>query len=240
MTPLNILLAPQSLPFAIALGLVAGMLALELLLMLVGGSLMGGEPDVDLDVDPTLDFGADASLDVGADFDLGAEPDAEFGLEEADISGGQGLLSWLGLGEVPFAIWLAGVLTAFGLAGYGIQMAANALIGAPLPLTIAPLVALPVALGLGARLARIIGRLVPKFETTAISHRSYGGRRGVITVGTARRGHPAQARFTDGHGNTHYVMVEPLHDDQTFARGSEIAILRLQDGTLRAIGLDDA
>ncbi|MEM7505910.1 MAG: hypothetical protein AAF415_04135 [Pseudomonadota bacterium] len=52
MTPLDILLAPQSLPFAIALGIVAGMLAIELALTMVGGSLMGGDGDFGLDQTP--------------------------------------------------------------------------------------------------------------------------------------------------------------------------------------------
>jgi len=144
------------------------------------------------------------------------------------------------LGEVPFAIWLAGFLTAFGLVGYTLQGVLNGVLGAPLPALFASLIAFVPALAISARFARFIGKIMPKLETTAISSRSYGGRRGVITVGTARRGNPAQARLTDGYGNTHYTMVEPMNDDDAFPQGTEIATIRLSDGSLRAIRIDDA
>ncbi len=222
-------------PFAIALGVVVGMLVLELVLMLVGISILGGDGDVAIDAEPGLD------VDVGLDAEAGFEVDVDGADPLAGESAGvSGVLSWLGLSDAPFAIWLAGFLTAFGLSGYALQGVLNAIVGAPLPALLASAVALPVGLAIAARFARLIGRLMPKLETTAISSRSYGGRRGIITVGTARRGNPAQARLTDGHGNIHYTMVEPMKDDDAFPQGTEIATIRLADGSLRAIRIDDA
>lgn len=213
-------LRPELAPFAVALGIVAALCAVEILATLAGSSLigLGGEADAaDVDIDP----------------DLGAEA-------EAAAPGPTGaLLSWLGLGTVPFVIWLAGVLTSFALAGYALQLGASAVTGAPVGAWPAAALALVPGLALGGRLARAIGRLVPKTETTAISTRAYGGRVGVVTVGTARHGHPAQARFRDGHGNTHYAVVEPLHEDDALPEGTEIAIVRLSDGRLRAVRLDE-
>lgn len=222
-------------PFAIALGVVLGMLVLELVLMLMGISILGGESDVSIDVEPGLDVDAGIDAEVGIETDLdGPDPVA------GETAGVGGMLSWLGLTEAPLAIWLAGFLTAFGLSGYALQGILNAVIGAPLPALLASVIALPFGLAIGARFARLIGRLMPKLETTAISSRSYGGRRGVITVGTARRGNPAQARLTDGYGNSHYTMVEPMKDGDAFPQGTEIATIRLNDGSLRAIRIDDA
>lgn len=234
MTP-DMLLVPEMRPFTIALGLVLGLVVLEVILLFLGLSLMTDEGGADFD--------ADADLNV----EPGFEPEADFDAEAVDAvdaptaspSGVGTFLGWLGLGHVPFAIWFAAFLTAFGLMGLALQSIATAFIGAPLAPTIASLAALLPALAVSSRIARILGRLVPKFESTAISTRSYGGRRGVITVGTARRGKPAQARFTDGHGNIHYTLVEPLDNDASLPQGTEIAILRLRDGSLRAIAIDD-
>jgi len=211
-------------------GVVLGLVVLELVLMLVGVSILGDNVDPSLNAEPSLDIDADLDVESGIDVELdGAE----------DVTGG-GALVWLGLGDAPFAIWFATLLTAFGLIGYVLQGVLNTVVGVPLPALIASVVALPFALAVTARFARFFGRLVPKFESTAISSRSFGGRRGVITVGTARRGHPAQARIKDGYGNTHYTMVEPLNDSDAFSQGTEIATVRLGDGSLRAISLEDS
>ena len=231
----DLLFSPNMQPFAIALGVVLGMLVLELVMMFAGISILGGDGDVSIDAEPGVDLDAGIDAEVGFEADLdGTDPVA------GDSAGFGGVLSWLGLSDVPFAIWLAGFLTAFGLAGYTLQAVLNGVIGAPLPALAASAVALAVGLVIGSRFARLIGRIMPKSESTAISSRSYGGRRGVITVGTARRGNPAQARLTDGYGNTHYTMVEPLKNEDAFPQGTEIATIRLGDGSLRAISIDDA
>ena len=206
------------------------------MLLFLGLSLMTDEGGAEFDAN--ADVGVEPGFEPEADFDADAVDAADAPI--ASATGIGAFLSWLGLGHVPFAIWFAAFLTAFGLTGLAIQSIAMAILGTPLAPMIASLVALLPALAVSSRFARMLGRLVPKFESTAISTRSYGGRRGVITVGTARRGKPAQARFTDGHGNVHYTLVEPLDDDASLPQGTEIAILRLRDGSLRAIAIDDA
>lgn len=76
--------------------------------------------------------------------------------------------------------------------------------------------------GLGALIAHII----PRDETSAVSEQSLVGRVAVISGGTARRGLAAQARVRDAHGRTHYVMVEPDVDDQTFGEGTPVLVVR--------------
>jgi hypothetical protein len=81
---------------------------------------------------------------------------------------------------------------------------------------------------------------MPRDESSAISERSYGRRHGVVTVGIARHGSPAQVRFTDHHGNLHYVMVEPFDTKDEIAEGSEVFIIKtLRDG-LKIIKTGDA
>jgi len=238
MTLFEILLDPGLLPFEIAVGVVLGLLILEIVVNQIGFSLLGSsEPGFDGDAE--IDFDGDFDLDAEAvEFDGLAAEDAIDFEPEADapeaVAGG-GALSWLGFGKVPFTIWMTGILTAFGLSGYVIQLIANALFGAPLGPLVASALALPPALVLGGRFARAIGALFPKTKTSAISRRSYSRRRGVITVGTATHDNPAQARFADGHGNWHYAQVVPFDAKESLPQGTEVMILRSRDGTLRAI-----
>ncbi|MEM9047793.1 MAG: OB-fold-containig protein [Pseudomonadota bacterium] len=247
MDVLALLLDPGMRPFSIAIGVVFGLFVLELALLALGASMIG-------DDGPTLDTGgtgADGAIE--ADFDpaeldtaLDGDPAVDLSLaseapgvaaEAAPAGGFAVALSWLGIGRVPFLIWLAGSLSAFGLSGYLVQLTASTLVGATLSAWLAAGLCLVPGLFLGARVAGLIGRIMPRYESSAISRRAYGNRRGVITVGTARRGKPAQARFTDANGNFHYVMVEPLRDDEAIQEGSTVAIVRLKGGDLRAVRL---
>ncbi|MBF9036400.1 DUF1449 family protein [Rhodobacterales bacterium HKCCE2091] len=247
MTILDLLIHPGLRPFEIAVGIVAGLLLLEVVVNQLGLSLMGeveGDAGIDLDADADLDLdfdGLDAEFELDTGMSADIDPDAELsgGADTDQAGGAAGALSWLGLGAVPLSIWIAGVLTSFGVIGYVLQLAIAAVFGAPAPAWIAVLVTLLPALMVGARVARGIARLFPKKVTTAISTRSYNRRRGVITVGTARADKPAQARFTDRHGNFHYAMVVPLDSADPLPQGTEIAILRARDGTLKALRLSD-
>jgi hypothetical protein len=247
MTIFEILLHPGLRPFEIAVGIVVGLLLLELLANQIGSSLLGNaDSDADLDAGAEFDVDADVELDFDPEtaFELAGEVDAAaegFDLAEDAVAPqtGSGALSWLGLGDVPFMIWFAGMLTAFGLIGYVLQLAATGLIGAPLGPWLATAVAFVPAIVLGSRVATWIGRILPKTTTTAISRRSYGRRRGVITVGVARAGHPAQARFTDGHGNMHHVMVEPFDKADEIPQGAEVLILKTRDGAMKAVRISD-
>ncbi|MEO9824854.1 MAG: OB-fold-containig protein [Paracoccaceae bacterium] len=219
-------------PFTIALALLFGLLALEVLLTLVGATLLGldADADVDLDLDiegPELgdmdiDFGdADASL-----FDF-AEPEVDI---EADIADApappSGPASWLGIGKVPTLIWIASVLLGFGVTGFVLQMLATTLFGTALP---ALLIALPAgiaAIGFARRFGAVFARALPKTETSAMSNRHLGRRTGVVTQGTAKRGSPAEVRITDRHGNMHHLRGEPLKDEDTIDAGTQVLVLR--------------
>jgi membrane protein implicated in regulation of membrane protease activity len=184
---LEIIAAPASLPFSVAL-----------LIMLMIGAV------------EALGLGASAvHLDV-----------------HADVDGGGDLLGWLGIGRVPLLMLLVVFLALFGLAGLAIQqfvgplslwIAVPAAVGAALPLT-----------GLGAR---GLARIMPGDETTAVGLDDLVGRRGTITIGTARRGSPAQARVADVHGQVHYVMVEPYDDDHSIGQGETVRLDR-RDGNI--------
>lgn len=190
------LVLPQNLPFAAALALMAGVLALQL---------------------------------VGLDADHGgAAADADAG----------GALTWLGVGRVPLLVAIVILLGLFGLLGLKLQGLAQLLRGAPLSAWIAAPAALAAALPLTRVAAGVIGRLLPSVETSAMPRDALLGRRGVITIGRAAAGSPAQARVRDPLGATHHVMVEPEHADAAFAEGAEVLLTRREGETFRAVAVD--
>ncbi len=212
--------SPASLPFAVALTVVAALFVLEILSAVVGGSILGiGSDGPDLDVDADFDL----SVDMDADLDVELEAAAD-AVDTSELSGG--LFTWIGARDVPFLIWLVSFLTMFGLSGLMVQGAVQAIIGGPLPSTIAVVVAFVPALAVTRVIANWVALIMPKTETTALRARHLGGYHGTITQGTARRGKPAEVKIKDRHGNIHYLRVEPLHDDDVFVQGSDVTLIR--------------
>ena len=215
----SFLLSPEMAPFSFAFLLVIGLVCLELVFLLLGGSLIGMDAD-----GPAVDAEAEFDFDAQLDGEPGMAPD---GTEtEIDTGGSGGALAWLGLGEAPFVLWLAGVATSFAIAGYCSQLLSNAVFGGLIPVAIiAPLALIPGILG-GKIIARAIAAAAPKTETSAISRQFLGGRIGVITQGTAAKGRPAEARIVDRHGNPQYLRVEPREDGVTIPQGTDVIIFR--------------
>jgi hypothetical protein len=151
----------------------------------------------------------------------------------ADADGGD-LLGWLGIGRVPLLMLLVVFLALFGLIGLAIQQFAG-----PLSLWIAVPAAAAGALPLTGFGGRGLARVMPGDETTAVSLDSLVGRRGTITIGTARRGSPAQARVADIHGQPHYVMVEPYDDDHSIGQGETVRLDRREGNIFIAVGRTD-
>ncbi|WP_037307282.1 OB-fold-containig protein [Ruegeria halocynthiae] len=213
-------------PFTLALALLFGLLALELIALVLGGSLLAGEGEVDLDmVDaPDLDIG-DLGLDINPNVDLG---DFELAEVETDVpeTGAIGPLAWLGIGKIPFMIWLVVLLAGFGLSGMGLQLTLRDLLGFDLPSWMAAIPAGIFGLWFARGFGGVLARLLPKVETESVSERMLARRRGVITQGTATRGRPAEVRVMDRFGNTHYLRAEPLQDKDALNQGTEVLVLR--------------
>ena len=204
---MGILGAPANLPFTVALVVVAMLGALEVLSMMLGGavSVMGGDMDVDADAD------------VDADGLLG------------DI------LSWLHVGQVPTMILLITFFLSFGIGGLGLQTLLRETTGAMLPFPISLLPAFMIALPATRMAGGVLKKALPRDESESVSRDSFLGCGGEITVGTARRGHPAEARVRDAFGHSHYVMVEPDNDEQSFPAGSRVVLLKRHEAIYRVI-----
>ncbi len=208
-------------PFSIALAVVAGLFLLEIITALLGGSILGvgiDAPDVDVDLD--FDFSAD--IDAGVDIATGID-----GVDVPDVDASTGgIFTWIGARDVPILIWLVSFLTMFGLAGLILQSISNALIGTQLPPAVAAIVVVMPALAVTRIIANWVALIMPKTETTALRARHLGGYHGTITQGTASRGKPAEVKIKDRHGNIHYLRVEPLQDDDTFEQGADVTLIR--------------
>lgn len=219
-------------PFTLALALLFGLLALEIVLGLLGGTLLGLGADADMDVDLDLDVDmpdvGDLDIDFGdADphlFDF-VEPEVDAELPEADTPTG-GPAEWLGIGKMPVLIWIAALLLGFGVTGFAIQSFIASILSFPLPPILAVFPAALIGIWFAKTFGRTFARLLPKTETSAMSERHLGRRTGVVTQGTARRGSPSEVKVKDHHGNTHYLRGEPLKDDDEIPAGTEVLVLR--------------
>lgn len=205
------LLADYNLPFAIAFGV---MLLLSLMQFIGLGDL----------------FDLDADLDIDADLD--ASPDFS---GSASIMGG--ITTLLGLGRVPFLIWLVTFLFLFASIGVGIQLLAGELLGVPLDALLAAAITFGATLPVTATLVRPLGRILPQDETSAVRIDSLVGRRATITTGTARQGYPARAKVHDRHGQTHHVMVEPHEAASEIHEGDEVLLVRREGQTFYGVPL---
>jgi hypothetical protein len=203
------LLEPHNLPFAIAIMLLLFIAAAQA--FGIGDVFEGADADVDFD----LDVDAPDGLSAGGFLD--------------------GVMGLLGLGRVPFLIWLVVLLFLFAAIGVAGQQIAIGVLGSPFNMVIAALGAGAAALPLNGLLTRPLARLLPQDETTAVDLRSLVRREAEIQVGTARRGSPARAKVIDGHGHPHFVMVEPHDPDAALVEGETVLLVRREGETFYAM-----
>lgn len=155
-----------------------------------------------------------------------------------EIDGDAGLdrlLGWLHLGRVPALVVVLLFLGGYAVFGYSLQMVCHGLFGSYLPAAAAGLLAVPAGLATVRGLGALIAHIIPRDETSAVSEQTLVGRVGVIVGGLARRGVAAQARVRDGHGRSHYLMVEPDLDDEAFDEGTQVLIVRKAGAFYRCI-----
>lgn len=198
---------PQTQWFSVALLLMLGIGALEVLALLFGQSM------------------ADALEQVLPDPDLNPHSEVAVG-EDSSLAR---LFSWLRFGEVPVLMLLVLWLCCFGLSGLLLQWAVFQLSAALLPGWMAVIAVLFLSFPLLRLTAGWLARVLPKDETTAVSQQDLLGRVAVITLGNARSGYSAEARVMDQFGYQHYIRVEP-DDPSELLQGSSVLLLRYADG----------
>ena len=202
---MNLFLAPETWPFAVAGLLMLSIAAIEGIALLIGASATGW-------VDSLLHHSPDALLHHSPD-----TPDSWLG--------------WLHLGKVPLLVLVVLFLALFALVGFALNLAAAGAFGALIP----PLIAAPVSVVAALPLMRVcaggIAHLIPSDQTYAVSLDTLVGRVAVIVSGTARLGYPAQGKVTSEHGQVHYVMVEPDAAEVTFAQNDAVLLVKRLSAT---------
>lgn len=194
-----ILLESHNLPFAIAL---AALFVIAFLQVIGAGDLFEGADDIEIEMDAEVADGLEASGFM------------------------DGLFTLLGLGKVPFLIWLSCLLFVFSVTGVVGQWIISGVTGAPLGAGFAALLAGVAALPLNGLFVRPIGALLPKDESTAVNLESLVRRDAVIQTGTARTASPARAKVKDAFGHPHFVMVEPHDPTAELAEGETVMLVR--------------
>ena len=162
-----------------------------------------------------LGLGGGAVLGDGIDTDL-----------DGDIDGHASLLNWLNVGKLPLLMLIVVFLFSFGLVGLILQQLIAGIFGKPGPWWLAVPLAVAAALPFTRLFGRVVSRILPSDETTAVARETLVGRWATIVTGKAQVGSAAQARVRDVHGQTHYVMIEPDDAGEVFEEGSQVIIVR--------------
>jgi membrane protein implicated in regulation of membrane protease activity len=203
---MSALTAPGIYPFTIAALLLVGLVAVEIIAMVVGmsfSSILGHGP---------------------SDGGLHGHPDP--GPLDA-------WMSWLNKGGVPLLILIMIALASFAIAGFVIQGVAGAIL-APLPTLIASVGAFAAALPLTRTLSRWTGRIFPGDETTAIAQADLIGLTGTVTLGPLDQGKPGRVRVKDRYGNVHVLRARAVAD-HIIPTGAVVLLVDGSDGLFQAI-----
>lgn len=165
-------------------------------------------------------------------------PENFLNVDGADIENPSTLskaLSWLRIGQIPFVVILVIFLAAFGLIGLFIQKINLSLFGYLMPAVISILPAFVFAILCVRFTGRILARIMPQDETTAVSLDTLIGRVATIIVGNASTEYAAQAKVKDAFGKYHYIMIEPDNKQDVFLQGSSALLVRRNGSKFYAI-----
>lgn len=245
MHAMDVLLVEGLRPFSILAGFILLLLIVELALMMVGLSSSievegaGDGFDADVDADTGLFSGVtDGGILTPDDLALIDLPqDQPRRLIAPRPSPMRRFLALCGIGKGPLLVSLTCLAAGISACGYLLQLTVQGVSGSMLAPGLAVALALVPGVLLGGRLAALVARLIPSFESHAISAQTYNGRRGHVVIGDARRGDPAQVRWRDMYGTTHSLMAEPLRAEEVIPAGTEVLIVKTRDRQPRIVSV---
>lgn len=139
--------------------------------------------------------------------------------------------NWLLPKNMPLMMAVLSFFEAFGAAGLVIQFLSIRLINETLPNLI---LAIPSAV-VGIVFVNLLSTLFNSWKithTTALPSKAFIGRLVTMLSETAYKGYAGEAMFTDEHGQSHYVMIEPISGDQAFKKGDVLEITERQSESL--------
>jgi hypothetical protein len=215
------LLATANAPFAIALGILGGLLLVEVLTLLIGMPL-SAKLDALLHLDlhaPDL-HGPHAGLDV---------------THEAGMFGTA--LDWLNAGRIPLLVLLMTMLAAFGSLGYLIEGVSHSTIGR-VPTVLAAILAFLATIPITRQLSLLVAKVVPRDETYVVDAASLVGRTGVIVTGPLAIDTIARVKVKDAHGNLHFPWVRTNDPALHLEDGGHVLLVEQRGGEYLAVAAD--
>lgn len=144
-------------------------------------------------------------------------------------------LSWLRVGSVPIIVIFLSFFALFGIIGFVLQSAGKLILGFYLPWYLSVWPVLLLTFPLVRVTGKAVAKIIPEDETSAISDKSFIGHVATITLGKAKKGEPAEAKFTDQFSQTHYIMVEPDIEGEIFEQGEKVLIVSQISSVYKAI-----
>ena len=210
------LLAPHNAPFFYAFCFVALVLFLEVASLLIGA---GFSQIIDNLFDAT---------DVG----IGDFSDGEIEIQGNFISK---YVAWIKVNNVPLLILCVVYMGTFSTIGYIGQNFALRILGNPIEIWIASIIAGILALPLYKVIAQFLADKLFKEETSAISEKTFVGKIIEINTGVARVGLPAEGKYKDQFGQLHYFMVEPDNTTDQFYQGDMVKLIKYENKIFKAI-----
>jgi hypothetical protein len=223
------LASPAFQPFTIAALVMLGLLAIELVGMLLGASastMLGAM------------FGlhgvhADTWLHHGADADT-ANLAAHGGIGHAAGGPLAGAFDWLNVGRVPLLVLIIAAIASFAVAGMLLQILAMHLV-APLPPTMAAAIAVAASVPGTRWTSRTLARLLPRDETYALGEAGLIGLVGIVTLGPVQDGAAARAKVQDRYGNWHFPRVAPGAPGLAIPQGASVLFVDRAGGLYTVI-----
>lgn len=226
---MDFFLIPEVAIFTFSIMLMVGLALFQVISMVVGLGISDYIDDL-FDFDTDVGFDTDTGFDADG-FDVDADADVDMDTDVSFMSGHcfVDFLSWLHFGKVPFLIILASFLAGFGFSGLVIETIALNVLGFALSGFIAVPIAIAAALPFTHHIGLIVSTFFPKEETYAVKTDDLVGRVATITVGTAKKNMPAEARVDDVHGSRHLVRVVPMDDKEEFASGTDVQLVKREE-----------
>ena len=141
-----------------------------------------------------------------------------------------GHLSLLGLGKVPFIIWLTFFLGSFSILGYTANTVSNSVLGfIPIWLSIAPVAI--VSFMINGMLCKVFAKAFPRFETTAVSTDTFSGRVATVTIGHATFTKFAMGVVLDEHRTSHNIRVQAMDNGIVLNKSDQVILVEQIKGS---------
>ncbi len=147
------------------------------------------------------------------------------------------LFNWLNKGGLPLGIWFIVFLTYFGLFGIYLREIFKYVLHFELNMYIAIAMTLIVIAPIIRGTSFYLSKILPRDENYAVSKATFLESVAEIVTGTARKDYPAEARLIDIYNQVHFIMVEPIREDESFKEGEKVYILKedIETGVYKVI-----